>query len=262
MKKIIFSLALLTVITFSSCFNMDEDIKLNANGSGSYSVSLDMSGMFQMISMLKMMDTTSSDDGSKGLLGMGNIDSTISMKDYLDTVTNITPQERELFKNATMYIEENDDDQVLNIKMEIPFNDMNGFAKIIALMSQNGGMNNLTGLLKGLGGDEMNSMGGDNQMPDMQSIYTFDAGSNFLEKKVDTDKLAKLKDDPQWSQMEMSAAMMGSYKTTTTIHLPSPAKSATGPKVKLSEDKKTVTIAASFADLFSKPESLAYRIEF
>lgn len=264
MKKIISVLTLFAIISFSSCFDMNEDISLNNNGSGNYSVAIDMSSMFQMIEMLKMMDTSSTSSEEKGLLGKGNIDSTISFKEYMDTVTNITPQERELFKEATMHIQENDEDQVLNIKMNVPFKNMGDFSKLVSLMSKNGGgMNGLTDMLKGMSGDEMNAMGDDeSKMPDIQSVFTFSAGDNFIEKKIDADKLADLKNDPQWSQMAMSASMMGSYKMTTTIHLPSAVKNVTGPKVKLSDDKKTVTISSSLADMFSKPESFAYRIEF
>ena len=261
MKKILFAFA---VLTLTSCFNMNEDINLNNNGSGSYSVNLDMSGMMSMIQMMKSMDTSAS--SSNNLLGMGNIDSTISMKDYADTLSNITPQERELFRNATMHITENDDDQVLKLKMDFPFKSMGDFQKIMTMMSENGGMGNMMGAMKGLGANDMGGddmMGGEDQkMPDIQSIYTISSGDNFLEKKVDEKKLADLKANPQWAQMQMSAGMMGSYTTTTTIHLPGPAKTATGDKVKLSDDKKTVTISASFSDLFDKPESLAYRVEF
>ena len=263
MKKIVPVLLLFIAVIFSSCFDMNEEINIADNGTGSYSVALDMSGMMQMIQMLKMMDTTSASPEEQGLLGKGSIDSTIYMKNYLDTVTNITPQERELFKEATMHIQESDEDQVLNITMNIPFTSISNFSKVVALMSQNGGMVSFTDMLKGMGGDEMNAMGGEDQkMPDIQSIYSFSAGNNFIEKKVDEEKLSGLKNNPQWNQMQMSTTMMGSYKSTTTIHLPSPAKNVTGPRAKLSDDKKTVTISAPLSELFSKPESLAYRIEF
>ena len=260
-KKIITLCSFISSLFLVSCFNMDEDINITNSGSGTYTVNMDMSGMFQMIQMMKMMDTTAS--SSNSLLGMGNIDSTIFMKNYLDTVTNITPQERELFTNATIHIIENDDNQILKVKMDMPFKSITDYQKLMTMMTANGGMANMMGKIKGMGSDDMMGMGTDeNAPPDIQSIYIIATGDNFLEKKVDEKKLADLKANPQWEQMQMSAGMMGSYTTTTTIHLPRPAKTATGDKVKLSDDKKTITISASFSDLFDKPESLAYMVEF
>jgi hypothetical protein len=46
------------------------------------------------------------------------------------------------------------------------------------------------------------------------------------------------------------------------IHLPKPAKKAEGAKIKLSDDKKTVTINATLSDLFNDPNSFAYRVEY
>lgn len=260
MKKLLFALLSFTIIAFTSCFNMDEEINIADNGSGSYSVQIDMSEMMGMVKMMGMMDTSNSE--SSNLLGQGDVDSIIYMKNYADTVTNITPKERVLMKAATMHIVSKEDDQVLKFTMNIPFKNMDDFQQIVSMMTENGGMGSMMGMMKGLGGSEMNGMGGSDKMPDIQSIYTFSSGSNFLEKKVDEEKLEDLKNNPQWSQMEMSAGMMGNYKISTVIHLPDAAKKVTGSKAKLSEDKKTVTISSSMSELFSKPESLAYRIEF
>jgi hypothetical protein len=49
---------------------------------------------------------------------------------------------------------------------------------------------------------------------------------------------------------------------TTTIKLPRPAKKTENPLIKLSDDKKTVTLKYNLLDLFDQPEKFSYSVEF
>ena len=49
---------------------------------------------------------------------------------------------------------------------------------------------------------------------------------------------------------------------TTTIKLPRAAKKTDNPLIKLSEDKKTVTMKYNMLELLENPEKFAYTIEY
>jgi hypothetical protein len=50
--------------------------------------------------------------------------------------------------------------------------------------------------------------------------------------------------------------------TTQVINLPRPAKKAEGKNVKLSDDRKKVTIKSSIDDFYDEPAKMEYRIEY
>ena len=53
-----------------------------------------------------------------------------------------------------------------------------------------------------------------------------------------------------------------SMKATSVINLPRPAQKAEGKGIKLSEDKKKVTITADLDDFFADPAKLEYKIKY
>lgn len=73
-KKPIFLLLALAALTLSSCLHIIEEINLNKNGSGTYSMTLDMSEMKSMMEMMKGMggdslSAASGDDNSMSQMG-------------------------------------------------------------------------------------------------------------------------------------------------------------------------------------------------
>ena len=53
-----------------------------------------------------------------------------------------------------------------------------------------------------------------------------------------------------------------SMKANYVINLPRPAKTVEGKGIKLSEDKKTITISSDLDDFFDDPSKLEYKIEY
>jgi hypothetical protein len=49
---------------------------------------------------------------------------------------------------------------------------------------------------------------------------------------------------------------------TTTIKLPRPVKSSDNPLIKVSEDKKTVTMHYNLLELLDNPEKFSYTLEY
>src|SRR5882724_6113095 len=93
MKKIFLFLFTATAILLSGCFETTEEITLNADGSGTFSNTNDMSAMIPLIKQM----------GGKEVENMGDeaIDSTIALSSKLDSIENLSADEKELLKKGT-----------------------------------------------------------------------------------------------------------------------------------------------------------------
>jgi hypothetical protein len=67
---------------------------------------------------------------------------------------------------------------------------------------------------------------------------------------------------PEIQQMKQMAGSGMEVLYTTIIHLPAPVKKMDNPLMKLSPDKKTVTIKYDMLKLFDSPDQFSYLIEY
>lgn len=257
MKKffqLLFSCTILFVL--AGCFDTTEDITIEKNGSGIYQVNADFKGFFDLLETMKAFDTSS--NSSLNNLP-SNIDTTIHFSTFTDTATNLTAEEKSLLRNATMNLVMNEQDKVFKMQMKYPYKDINDVQKIIKL-SQSG--NNFMG--KALQSKDAPRMDIQPQqaMPDFNNIYDITFRKGLIEKKINEDKLKQFQENEQYNQMKQALAMVSEASINTVIHLPAPAKKAEGSNLKLSDDKKTVTIKSSLTELFDNPSMLSYKIEY
>ena len=98
--------------------------------------------------------------------------------------------------------------------------------------------------------------------PNLFSTFNYTVTGSVFEMKADTSKLAAMKQDSAYSQMQMMQGMLSGYSYTTVIHFPKAVKKASGDNVTLSDDKKTATITAPMSTLINNPSAFAYHIEY
>jgi len=245
------------VLLWCGCMNINEDINLNADGSGIYSEEIDLSSMLAFISATASMDS-SSGSSSPGSF-MPDMDSSFSMKEYADTATSLTAEEKKLVQNASVRMISNQADTVFKIKLTFPFSTMQQLEQLMAMVTGKSSMNlamKSSGMDKGMPEDD------DTKMPDLTSVYTTTCSKGTIDKKMDEAKWKSMQQDEQIIQLQQSGDMMKAYLFTTTIHLPKPAKKLTGDKAVLSTDKKTVTISGNMADMANDPKAFTYHIEY
>jgi hypothetical protein len=237
------------------CMNVNEDIDINANGGGTYSEEIDLSSLMAFISAASSMDSSSAAEPSS----MPDMDSSFSLKQYADTSTSLTAEEKKLMQDASMKIVSNQANNVFKIKLIFPFNDMQQLEKLTVM---NSGQNSMNLLMKGTGMNKSMQPSDDKKMPDLTSVYTVTCSKGVIDKKMDEEKWKAMQQDEQIIQMQQSGEMMKAYVYTTTIHLPSPVKKLAGDKAALSSDKKTVIVQGSVADMANHPEAFTYHIEY
>ncbi len=100
----------------------------------------------------------------------------------------------------------------------------------------------------------------DNNSLDDYYIFTFEKGK--ITKKLNKEMYAKVNDDKSLSAMQQMGQMGVSANIKTIFNLPRPAKKAEGKGVKLSADKKKITIEGTLDDFFEDASYFEYEIEY
>ena len=133
-----FKLGLLCLLTFcfSGCFEMNEEIAINNSGGGDYSVDMDMG------KMMEMMQAFIPPDQAKDL--EKNRDTTIQMKDFIDTAGNLTADKKALLHDGSLHMQMNMADKVFKLNMKYPFKNPSDLQKLYGTLGEAGsGMGSL-----------------------------------------------------------------------------------------------------------------------
>jgi hypothetical protein len=259
MKFLKFLLPLSLVCCFAGCLDIDENVQVNKDGSGKWAVNTDMS---QMIDLLQTY--MGKDEMAKK--GMQKMDTTIYMKDLVDTLSSLSPDKKALLRSGSIHIKLDVDAKVFTTHMSFPFTDQASLEKLYSAM--NDGSMSSTRLLKGLtpGGDQPGqpdqASGGGPDIGQFNNVYDFTCKDGLMARHLNQEKWKALMNDPQMAQIKQASQMGMDISYTTVIQVPRPIKKVDNPLAKLSEDKKTVTIKYNLMDMFDHPEQFSYNIEY
>lgn len=257
MKKFLFFVSL-AAFCLTGCLDTVEDVTINENGSGVYKTSVDMSGLFDMLQMAAMMDTSAASNSIQQLADK-DIDSTISLRSFTDTATKLSAEEKALLKDATMKINVSQKEKVFKITMNYPFKKTEDIEKILKLQASDKGFNPMSNSQES---NSMGDMGGDKGLPSATDFMKMSFENGKIERKVDQKKLEEMKNSEEMKSAPQMESMMSQVTFTTVIHLPKPVKSIKGDKLTISDDKKTVRMNYSAADLMKNPASLEFKLEY
>lgn len=257
MKILKFILPLALAFGFAGCLDIDEKIDMKKDGSGTLTMDMDMSQMVELLQTYMGKDELA----KKGLTKM---DTTIYLKDVIDTVSSISADKKALLSPGSVHIKLDMDAKVFTTHMRFPFTSQDNLQKLYAAMGD--GSLGTAQLFKNLGGgDDAGGGGAGAPSPDINQfngIYDFSSRDGLMTKKVNADKWKALQADPQLAQIKQASQMGMEINYTTTIVLPRPVKKIDNATAKLSDDKKTVTMKFNLIDAFDHPEQFGYSIEY
>ena len=253
MKKLLLLISL--SICLYGCLSTEENLVINSDGSGTYTTAVDLSGMFDMMQMMASMDTSQNSELKK--MSDKNIDSVISFKSFIDTVSSLSKDEKKLFEKATIQVKMNQEEKNFKLTMIYPFNKMDDLQKLIELQQSD----KVPNPLKQSMGNEMAATG-DNGLPSIGNIMNLTFKKGLIERKIDQQKLNDLKENEQFKEAGQVEEMLEAITFSSTFHLPKAAKNTRGEKLKLSDDKKTVTMNYNLLDLIKTPASLEFKVEY
>lgn len=260
MRKISSFILLLFIICLSGCFEITQEITVNKDGSGSFSATTDMSkimGMFMQIG---------SDKANEAKM---NLDTIVHLKDVLDSVKDISADEKALLQNGRMHIvmhSGGSDSGKFLFNSFIPFKEMGDVEKINKAIQ-----NHTSGKFMGNAMNEFMKETGDstaknsNENPKMslpENYFVFTCKKGLISRIMDKDKIAKLDQDEELSKLKEMGGMGIPLKTTFVVNLPRPAKKVEGKNVVISNDKKKITISNELEDLYEDPAKFEFTIEY
>ena len=251
MQKFILSVLTVCTLFLTGCLETTQEITLNEDGSGTISNTNDLSAL---IGLAKQMGGAAEIEKAP----QQSIDSIVSMKEAVDSIPNLTAEEKDMARNGTLKIKMNLKDEKFMTNLAFPF----------SKPSQIGDYNKLSGKIMA---ETMKSQMGDggpmptDQMPEPSSFddyYTIEFSNGELTKKVNKEKYAGAESDEYLKGVKQVGSMGLTMKANYIINLPRPATKAEGKNVKLSDDKKKVTISADIDDFFADPSSLEFKIKY
>lgn len=238
-----FLLAIFTSCTFT------ENIYINDNGSGKFSVDLDGSSMMAMAG--DQLGEQMGADAKK------NIDSTFTFKQLIeekkDSISKLSPEAQKEIKkleNFVFNIKMNGEQKQFLMNIATDFKNVNELQDILQTMST---LQKLEG-----GASPSNPFAGlgDNKS---KLSYTYD-GKKFSRKAIiDKQKLTEKAAD---STADMSKMIFASSNYIIKYHFPKKIKKVSNPNALFSEDRKTITIQYPFTDYMENPDKLNFDVEF
>jgi hypothetical protein len=231
------------------------EVTLNKDNSGTIVTTTDMSSL---IGMAKMSGKSKEMDNLNEVM-----DTTFSLENMTDSLGTITDEEKALVKKGKIGIQMNMPDDKFIIKMEFPFSDPAQINKLDKLSSR---------LMQETLKKQLGSAGKDSSLSDMPSggdipngsiedYFTTTYSKGVIEKKLNKEKYANVESDAGMKSLKEMAGM-GVGNSTLIINLPRPVKKADGKNVKLSDDKKKVTITSNAEDFFDDATEQEFRIEY
>ena len=251
MKRSISLSIVICSILLVGCFETTQEVTINKNGSGVFTNTTDLSNM---IALLKQMG---GDEASK----MQNTDTTISLTGVADSIAGLTAEQRRIVNKGTMKLTLNMQDEKLLVKLDHPFerlSDVGLLKEILPKLS-------VSALKKLPGGDQVPAGAAD---ADSSKIKTFDnfyddtISKKLISRTLNKTKYATAAGDEFMKSLQQMSGMGSQINVNYIINLPRPAKKVEGKAVKLSGDKKKVTVSLTSDDFFDDPFKFEYRIEY
>lgn len=259
MKKILSVLLAGGAFFLTSC-ETTREITLKEDGSGIIVTTTDMSGLIGMAKMAGQGNQEMQEMGDK------SIDTTIQLSSIVDSLKDLSSDERELVKKGTLGFIMNMEDEKFVTRLEFPFASTSQLPTIDKVTGKvvKEAMKSQMGKDEKKEGEEGSAgMPGADDLPEgsMDDYYEMTYSNGLIEKKLNKEKYAKVDEDQGMKALqEMSSMGIGS--TTLIFNLPRAAKKVEGKNAKLSEDKMKVTITSSAEDFFDDATDLEFRIEY
>ena len=261
MKNLKFLFAFFCTSLLISCLDTEEKIVLNADHSGTYSMSIDLG---RMLSMAASMGGDKSDPGKI----KEKKDTTIYLKDMVNGADNLTAEEKALYQDGVISVKLDEAASEMKIVMTTPFKTpanlmeiKKNFATVI---------NKLKAFEKATGeeakaGEENEDMkiGAKSSNP-VGDQFTFKAAPGMISNSITNIEAFKEKiaSDSTLTMMTQMTSMMGDFNYKTIFVLPKAVKKYDGPGSTISADKKTLTFVTTLTETMEHPEKVGYIVAY
>ncbi|MGK2864777.1 MAG: hypothetical protein ACSLE0_22795 [Chitinophagaceae bacterium] len=251
MQKLLGLLFLGGILGLTSC-ETTREISFNQDGSGVMVTTTDMSSL---LGIAKMAGKDMNKEEAK------SIDTTILLTNMVDSIPDLTSEEKELVKNGKLGLHMSMAEEKLITKLEFPFSNGGQISKLDQVSTKV--MQDAMKKKAEEGGEDTPSIP-DEDMPkgSMDDYFVTTYKKGLVEKKHIPEKYATVSDDKSMQALKEMGGQGMPMNTIFIFNFPNPVKKATGKNIKLSPDKKKVTITNSIEDFFEDVSKLEFKIEY
>jgi hypothetical protein len=268
-RKFNFIAVISILFLFSSCFDSVEEFTINEDGSGEYSMKMDM------FKMIEMMSSIGGEDKLKEKEDYDKVeDSTFAFKEYIDAATDLSDEEKRLFRDGQFHMHMSLKEKVSFVKYSFPVKNRADMAlvyssspKALAAVGNAAKPAQSEGDAASAKGPKskpalpmMPKAGASNDVFRSGEFFTLENSNGVFSKTVKPEAMKEYiaKD----STLKQMLPMIGNAYSITIVHLPRPAKKVDHSMATLSADRKTVTLKISYTDYFERPELMNFRVEY
>lgn len=224
MKKISLLAIVFCAFALTSCIETLEEVYLNKDGSGEYSLTFDMSEVFSNPMMKSMIEEAAQEEGAEELgMDLGETDTLITMGDGSGGI----------FDKTVMHMVMSDSSGQFKINMTFPFEDVSEIDQFYKEFAEEGA------------GAEANPLGGGGGF--FIQGGSFELGKRKLIRKPADNENNEAADLFAGEDGEFMKMFFASSSYTSIYHLPGSVKSTDIEDAKV--EGKTVTVERNFIDL-------------
>src|SRR5258707_12212422 len=128
MKILKFILPVTLVFCLAGCLDVEEKIEVKKDGSGIYAMDMDMSQMIEMLQTYMGKDEMAKK-------GMQKMDTTIYMKDLVDTISSLSAEKKALLRPGSVHIKLDVDAKEFTTHMVFPYKSQTDLQELYNAMS-------------------------------------------------------------------------------------------------------------------------------
>lgn len=270
MKKLPSLFTIGALLILSGCFDTVQESTINDDGSGLFVSTMDMGKLLGMVKMV-----AGEKEGMKDIDKMKK-DTTIYLKDIRDSIKNLSDAEKKLVDKGSLKVIMNMADEIFSMAFSFPYSQPADLATINRLLKKTKQDVMADQMDKFMGSDTsgtndknakdskllLGDMKPDSNISEVDDYYKFEYKKGKISKKLNKEMYANVENDKTLASLKEMSQMGISSTMKTIFNLPKPAKKAEGKGVKLSNDRKKVTIEGSLDDFFEDGSYFEYEIEY
>lgn len=246
MKRFLLLLVTSSLFFLTGCLEVLEDVYLNADGSGKYQITMDMSKLFSDPMLKSIIDEQAKKEAGADMDAPLEMDSIMYFRDAPE-FNQLNAEDQSLIKDVAIKMNASESEEEMIIQMVFPFKTLDDFAKMGKVMEKLD--------INKEGGGAAGMMG--NGMFGTQ-------GAQFALNKRMLSRLPMPDASKLLGQDEDNLAMMKMFfegaSYTTVYHLPGKVKKTNIPNATV--DGKMVTVENNFLDILEGKAKIAGDIKF
>jgi hypothetical protein len=256
MNKLRYGVLALLLWCVAGCYEVNEEITIDEQGVGTYLTKMDMSAMMQM-----MQTMASEEDLAKNGLDRA-IDTTVYLKTILDSSESATAEQKRLFKDGTLKLQINVKESLMKADIKFPFSSFNDLQSLMSGASTQGLAQVFKKVLSSSPESGESSSIADQGLDQINNVFDVTVTKGSIIRKLNLAKYHALMEKSEMKDVKQMVGKGIEINYTTVIKLPRPVKKSENSLIKLSDDKRTVTIKYDLMKMFDTPEKFSYSIYY